>query len=83
MDPPPRNPTHPPTHRLTCSFLPHSHPCWPGAGPEERTGVFALCIIRRPSDGKFLMTQEYAGKELTEAGSGSMEVVTLYATWIA
>jgi hypothetical protein len=45
--------------------------------------VFALCIIRRPSDGKFLMTQEYAGKELTKAGSGSMEVVTLYASWIA
>lgn len=32
-----------------------------GAGPEERTGVFALCVICRPSDGKFLMTQEYAG----------------------
>jgi hypothetical protein len=32
-----------------------------GGGPEERTGVFALSIIHRPSDGKFLMTQEYAG----------------------
>jgi hypothetical protein len=40
----------------------------PGAGPEERTGVFALCIIRRPSDGKFLMTQEYAGKGRLESG---------------
>lgn len=34
-----------------------------GAGPEERTGVFALCIIRRPSGGKFLMTQEFAGTQ--------------------
>jgi hypothetical protein len=26
--------------------------------------VFALCIVRRPSDGKFLMTQEYAGGKI-------------------
>jgi len=32
-----------------------------GGGPEDRTGVFALCIIRRPHDGKFVMTQEFAG----------------------
>ncbi|KAG2489185.1 hypothetical protein HYH03_012411 [Edaphochlamys debaryana] len=30
----------------------------PEAKVDERTGVFALAIVRRPSDGKFLMVQE-------------------------
>jgi hypothetical protein len=33
--------------------------------------VFALCIIRRPCDGKFLMTQEYAGQSLRVTRFGS------------
>lgn len=50
-----------------------------GGGPEERTGVFALCIIRRPSDGKFLMTQEYAGAGFWVPGGGVDPGETLVA----
>ncbi|KAF6254460.1 NUDIX hydrolase domain-like protein [Scenedesmus sp. NREL 46B-D3] len=41
-----------------------------GTPPEERTGVFALAIVRRPSDGKFLMTQEFAGSGFWVPGGG-------------
>jgi hypothetical protein len=29
-------------------------------------GVFSLCVVRRPSDGKFLMPQEFAGAGETD-----------------
>lgn len=41
-----------------------------GAPPEERTGLFALTVIRRPSDGKFLMTQEFNGAGFWLPGGG-------------
>jgi len=37
----------------------HLHDAHPPCGrpPERRTGVFALAVVRRPGDGKFLVTQ--------------------------
>eukprot|EP00775_Hariotina_reticulata_P005149 gene5149-5389_t len=35
-----------------------------------RTGVFAICVVRRPSDGKFLMPQEFAGAGYWLPGGG-------------
>lgn len=52
-----------------------------GGGPEDRTGVFALCIIQRPHDGKFLMTQEFAGRGQNKTRQQSCSVcVTLHHT---
>jgi 5-methylcytosine-specific restriction endonuclease McrA len=48
--------------------LHHAH-APPGRAPEQRTGVFALCVIQRPADGKFLMTQEYAGERVWPAAA--------------
>eukprot|EP00877_Chromochloris_zofingiensis_P005820 jgi/Chrzof1/15239/Cz09g32180.t1 len=59
-------------HRSTSNIARHLHDHHNprGTGPEERTGVFALCIVRRPSDGKFLMTQEFAGSGFWVPGGG-------------
>ncbi|EFJ44584.1 hypothetical protein VOLCADRAFT_95208 [Volvox carteri f. nagariensis] len=38
---------------------------------DERTGVFALAVVRRPEDGKFLMVQERYGEGYWLPGGGA------------
>ncbi len=39
------------TRHISLTHGPH------GPGVDERTGVYALAVVRRPSDGKFLLVQ--------------------------
>ncbi|GBF89791.1 hypothetical protein Rsub_02961 [Raphidocelis subcapitata] len=60
----------------------HLHDCHPPPGappPERRTGVFALVVVRRPRDGKFLVTQEFAGQGMWLPGGGVDEGESLAA----
>lgn len=41
-----------------------------GPAPEKRTGRYAVVIVRRPSDGKFLMVQEFANVWFWLPGGG-------------
>lgn len=43
------------TSNITRHLHDHHAPC--GAAPEARTGVYALVVVRRPGDGRFLVTQ--------------------------
>lgn len=48
----------------------HDHHDPTGAPPERRTGAFALAVVRRPRDGKFLLVQEFAGAGFWLPGGG-------------
>ncbi|KAI8470388.1 MAG: hypothetical protein J3K34DRAFT_260467 [Monoraphidium minutum] len=43
----------------------------PGTHAEVRTGVFALVVVPRPADGKFLVVQEFAGQGFWVPGGGA------------
>ncbi|KAG2422965.1 hypothetical protein HXX76_015636 [Chlamydomonas incerta] len=56
------------TSRLTRHINLRHNPAGPGA--DERTGVYALAVVRRPGDGKFLLVQERYGEGYWVPGGG-------------
>ncbi|PNW80285.1 hypothetical protein CHLRE_08g385450v5 [Chlamydomonas reinhardtii] len=56
------------TSRLTRHINLQHNPAGPGT--DERTGVYALAVVRRPGDGKFLLVQERYGEGYWVPGGG-------------